>query len=246
MARVPAPRRVGAGGRPRAGGDRLLEVVRHRGRAAKHRRQALLNSISLKEARRVPLARQAGPPLRRGRHRHGLRRERAGGHCRTEARDLPARLQAPDRAGRLPARRDRLDPNVFAIGTGIEEHAAYALDFIEAVRRSRPSCRNARQRRHQQRLVRLPRQRHRPRGDPRRLPVPRRGRRSGHGHRQSRRPGRVQRDPRRACASVSRTWSATAGRTPPTGCSRSPRCTRVGPNAARPTPPGVPCRLPSG
>ncbi len=27
------------------------------------------------------------------------------------------------------------DPNVFAIGTGIEEHAAYAVDYIEAVRR---------------------------------------------------------------------------------------------------------------
>jgi 5-methyltetrahydrofolate--homocysteine methyltransferase len=27
------------------------------------------------------------------------------------------------------------DPNVFAIGTGIEEHAGYAVDFIEAVRR---------------------------------------------------------------------------------------------------------------
>jgi 5-methyltetrahydrofolate--homocysteine methyltransferase len=28
-----------------------------------------------------------------------------------------------------------LDPNIFAIGTGIEEHARYAVDFVEAVRR---------------------------------------------------------------------------------------------------------------
>jgi len=32
------------------------------------------------------------------------------------------------------------DPNVFAIGTGIEEHARYAIDFIEAIRRIKDAC----------------------------------------------------------------------------------------------------------
>ena len=35
------------------------------------------------------------------------------------------------------------DPNVFAIGTGIEEHRRYAIDFIEAVRHLRVSCPHA-------------------------------------------------------------------------------------------------------
>jgi 5-methyltetrahydrofolate--homocysteine methyltransferase len=32
------------------------------------------------------------------------------------------------------------DPNVFAIGTGIEEHARYAIDFIEATREIKATC----------------------------------------------------------------------------------------------------------
>ena len=39
-----------------------------------------------------------------------------------------------------------IDPNVFAIATGIEEHAAYALDFIRAtawIRRNLPHGRKA-------------------------------------------------------------------------------------------------------
>ena len=35
------------------------------------------------------------------------------------------------------------DPNVFAVGTGIEEHRSYALDFIEAVRALKVSCPHA-------------------------------------------------------------------------------------------------------
>jgi 5-methyltetrahydrofolate--homocysteine methyltransferase len=35
----------------------------------------------------------------------------------------------------FPAEDIVFDPNVFAIGTGIEEHSAYAVDYIEAVRR---------------------------------------------------------------------------------------------------------------
>ena len=32
------------------------------------------------------------------------------------------------------------DPNIFAIGTGIEEHARYAIDYIEAIRRIKAAC----------------------------------------------------------------------------------------------------------
>ena len=35
----------------------------------------------------------------------------------------------------LPTEDIIFDPNIFAIGTGIEEHARYALDYIEATRR---------------------------------------------------------------------------------------------------------------
>ena len=35
------------------------------------------------------------------------------------------------------------DPNVFAVATGIEEHARYAIDFIEAVRRIKQACPHA-------------------------------------------------------------------------------------------------------
>jgi 5-methyltetrahydrofolate--homocysteine methyltransferase len=36
------------------------------------------------------------------------------------------------------------DPNIFAVGTGLEEHAEYALDFIDATRRIKAECPGAR------------------------------------------------------------------------------------------------------
>ena len=53
-------------------------------------------------------------------------------------------------------------------------------------------------RRRVERVVRLPRQRPRPRGDPLRLPVPRQAGRAGHGHRQRRRPAGLRRHRARA------------------------------------------------
>jgi 5-methyltetrahydrofolate--homocysteine methyltransferase len=41
---------------------------------------------------------------------------------------------------RFPAQDLIFDPNVFAIGTGIEAHANYAVEFIEAVRRIKQEC----------------------------------------------------------------------------------------------------------
>ena len=66
------------------------------------------------------------------------------------------------------------DPNIFAIATGIEEHANYAVDYIEATRRIKADAApRAGERRREQRLLLLPRQRPGARGDPRGLPLPR-------------------------------------------------------------------------
>ena len=66
------------------------------------------------------------------------------------------------------------DANILTVGTGIEEHNNYAVEFIEAVRELKqrlPRLQDLRRR--EQRLVLLPRQRRGPRGDERRVPLPR-------------------------------------------------------------------------
>ena len=66
------------------------------------------------------------------------------------------------------------DPNIFAVATGIEEHANYGVDFIEATRwikenlPGRPGLR-----RRLQRVLLVPRQQPGARGDPLGLPLPR-------------------------------------------------------------------------
>jgi methionine synthase (B12-dependent) (EC 2.1.1.13) len=76
------------------------------------------------------------------------------------------------------------DPNVLTVATGIEEHANYAKDFIEATRWIKQNLPlRTRQRRHQQRLVLVPRQQSRARGHARVLPLPRDSGRPRHGHR---------------------------------------------------------------
>ncbi len=79
------------------------------------------------------------------------------------------------------------DPNVLAIATGLEEHNDYAKYFIEATRadQGRLSRRQG-ERRHQQPVVLVPRQRRGPRSDPFGVPVPRHQGRPRHGHRQCR------------------------------------------------------------
>jgi 5-methyltetrahydrofolate--homocysteine methyltransferase len=49
-------------------------------------------------------------------------------------RDLHPRLPDADRGDRLPTEDIIFDPNIFAVATGIEEHANYGVDFIEATR----------------------------------------------------------------------------------------------------------------
>ena len=148
-----------------------------------------------------------------------------------QADNLERRKAICERAYRIlvdevgfPAEDIIFDPNVFAVATGIEEHATYGrglhrghpLDQAEPARR--PGLR-----RHLQRLLLVPRQQPGARGDPRGVPLPRHRGRPRHGHRQRRRPGRSTTRSTPSCASASRTSSSTADPTPPSGCSRSPR-----------------------
>ena len=73
--------------------------------------KGVVNSISLKEGEADFLAQGAPrPALRRRRRRDGVRRDRPGRHGRAQGRDLPARLQAADRAGGLRSDRHHLRP----------------------------------------------------------------------------------------------------------------------------------------
>ena len=115
-----------------------------------------------------------------------------GRHRRAQGRDLPARLPAarPSRSGFDP--HDIIfDPNILAIATGIEEHADYAKNFIEATRiikatlpgreASAAACRNL--------SFSFRGNNVGARGDELGVPLPRDQGRHGHGHRQ-RRPAR--------------------------------------------------------
>ena len=123
-----------------------------------------------------------------------------------QADNLERRKQICERAYRIlvdqvgfPAEDIIFDPNCFALATGIEEHANYGVDFIEATRWIKENLPGrAGLRRHLQRLVLVPRQQPGARGDPRGVPVPRDRGGARHGHRQRRRPRRLRRDRARA------------------------------------------------
>ncbi len=182
----------------------------------------------------LPRARPARPPLRRGRSGHGLRRGRPGRECGASVRGLPARLPAPDRAGRLRPRGHHPRP----------EHLRHrdrhrgARPVRRRVLRGDPSdqgrpARRARLRRRLERLVQLPRQRPDPRGDPRRLPVSRHRRPGSTWRSSTPAPCRSTTTSTRSCASGSRIWSSTVGPTRPSGSSKSPTGSgRSGPSAA--------------
>ena len=132
-----------------------------------------------------------------------------------QADNLERRQAICERAYRIlvdevgfPAEDIIFDPNIFAVATGIEEHANYGLDFIEAhpLDQAEPA-RRARLRRRLERVVLVPRQQRRARGDPRGVPVPRDRGRHGHGHRQRRRPRRSTTRSTSGCANGSRTSS---------------------------------------
>ena len=128
--------RVRAGHLPGAADGRLQQVGGHRGRAEGHPGQAD-HQLDLDEGGRgaVPRARPAGAQVRRRGGRHGVRRGGPGRLPRAPPGDLRAGLPASS-STRSGSRAEDIifDPNIFAVATGIEEHAAYGTDFIEATR----------------------------------------------------------------------------------------------------------------
>ncbi len=85
-----------------------------------------------------------------------------------------------------------IDPNIFAVATGMEEHNGYGVAFIEAVRAiKQQSALRAYLRRHLQSVVLVPRQRAGARGDALGISFSRHRRRHGYGHRQCRPDGRL-------------------------------------------------------
>ena len=174
--------------RPRADHDRQLEVERDRGRPEVRRRQAD-RQLDLHEGRRRALhrARQEGPPLRRRRRRHGVRRKGPGRHQAAQGRDLPTRLRHPGEQGRLPRRGHHLRPEHLRRGDrhrGAQQlrrrfHRGHARDQ-EAL----PGRKNLGRR--VEPLLRLPRQRAGAQGHALGVPLSRHPGRHGHGHRQCR------------------------------------------------------------
>ncbi len=98
--------------------------------------KSIVNSISLKEGEdEVPPPGPAGPAIRGRGRRDGVRRGGPGRHQRT------SKVAICERAFKLltekvgfPPEDIIFDVNILTVGTGIEEHNNYAVEFIEAVR----------------------------------------------------------------------------------------------------------------
>ena len=107
--------------------------------------RGVVNSLSLKEGEAV-LLRQARECRRYGAAVVVMAFDEAG-----QAETAEHRVEVLGRAYRLLTEQAGLapeeiilDPNIFAIGTGIEEHAGYALAFFEATRRLKATLPGAR------------------------------------------------------------------------------------------------------
>ena len=101
------------------------------------------------------------------------------------------------------------DPNILTIGTGMEEHNNYGVDFINATREIKRPAPGARSRRRLEPRLLLPRQRARAPRVPLGVPVPRLQGGHGHGHRErgSRSRRTCTRRSTRSSSSTSRTCS---------------------------------------
>ena len=226
MARFLRPDRRGAGHQRGPGDDRLVEVGRSsRPASSCVQGKAVVNSISLKEGE------DAVPRARRGCAAATAPRSSS---WPSTSRARPTRSSARSRSptGRIDLLTEQagfapediiLDPNIFAIGTGIEEHAGYAVAYIEATRRIKAELPGALvSRRRVERLVRVPRQRPGPRGDPLGLPVPRDRRRAWTWASSTPAQLAIYDDIEPGAAGARRGRRArTAGPTPRSGCSRS-------------------------
>jgi len=103
--------------------------------------KCMVNSVSLKEGEGefLRLARRA--------RRYGAALVVMAFDEDGQAETVARRVAVCSRAYRLltakagvPAEDIIFDPNIFAIGTGIEAHARYAIDFIEAIRQIKAAC----------------------------------------------------------------------------------------------------------
>ena len=138
---------------------------------------------------------------------------------RAQGGDLRTRLPAAARRGLPPRghrfrpersrRRDR-DRGAQLVREGVHRVAAADQGALPG---------RAYLRRDLEPLVRLPRQRRRPRGDALRLPLPRDPRRASTWASSTRASSRSTRTSRRSCSSASRTCSSTGGQTRPSGWS---------------------------
>ena len=128
-----------------------------------------------------------GHALRRRRRGHGLRRGRPGGYGRAQSRDLRACLSAVDRADRLCGRGHHLRSERVRGRDRDRRAPSIRRRLHRGDRRPQaPAAGRPRQRRHQQRVVRVPRQRRGARGDAFGISIPCGARRIDHGHRQRR------------------------------------------------------------
>ena len=185
MTHVPERDRDRAGDRPGADHGRQLPLLGDRGGAEVHPGEGN-RQLDQPEGRRggVPRPGPRDPATRGRRRRDGLRRGGPGGHRRAQGRDLRTRLPAAARRGlpprghrvrpERPRRRDR-DRGAQRLRDGV--HRITAADQGALSRRTYLG-------RDLEPLVRLPRQRGRPRGDALGVPLPRHPQRPRHGHRQ--------------------------------------------------------------
>ena len=180
--------------------------------------KAIVNSISLKEGEdEVPRAGPARPAA--------TARPSSSWPSTRRGRPSPptARSRSAQRAYKLLTEKVGFAPddiifdaNILTVGTGIEEHNNYAVEFIEAVRELKRLLPRWRRPRGGVSNVSFSFRGNDvgPRGDERRVPLPRHPRRARHGHRQRRPARRSTRRSPRTCSSASRTCCSIAGPTP--------------------------------
>ena len=129
--------------------------------------KGIVNSIST-EGRRGEISRQAKLVRRYGAAVVVMAFDERGQADSFERRTevCQARLRFARSEIGFPPQDIIFDPNVLTVGTGMEEHANYAVDFIRAtkwIKENLPPREG--QRRHQQRFIFIPRQQRRARGD---------------------------------------------------------------------------------
>ena len=136
MVRFLLPDRVGARHRAGADHDRLVEMERDRGRPEVHPGQGR-RQFHLHEGRRGQVHRTGAKLCRRYGAAVVVMAFDETGQADTYERKTEICARAykllTEKVG-FPAEDIIFDPNIFAVATGIEEHANYAVDFIEATR----------------------------------------------------------------------------------------------------------------